>query len=391
MQLTVRFPAQRARRRAADRALPVAAALAVSLVLAACGGSASAPAASQATTSASSQTANTDQALLAAAKKEGKVVIAGPNYALWTKGLKTFEQAYPGIQVELTEFNSRDFWVKLASERKAGQFLWDMRIGGPDPQVFDALKAGELTPVAPLLQPVIANPANWFGGEDGLYADTAKQTLLSFVAEAGYAAYVNRDVIPESALKTEEQLLDPRWQGKIAIQDPTGGAGLGSLTTMYTVHGEQYVKDLLGNQKITVTRDQRQEAESLVRGTYPIGIGITPTNLDDFRNQGLKFNVQGLDFPHKLSSGSGGIQLIQKPPHPNATRLYVNWLLGQKAQADISKTAGVNSRRLDVAAGNLDPTAVLDPKRLSDYIPHQSEQLLTQRERSAQLAKELLK
>ena len=380
---------KRLSRRASGKTRSVLAAAviaAAAVLLAACGG-ATAPASA----GAASPAPSADASLLAAAKKEGKVVIAGPNYALWTKGLKTFEQAYPGIQVELTEFNSRDFWVKLATERKAGQYLWDMRIGGPDPQVFDALKAGELAPVAPLLAPDVANPTNWLGGQDGLYADSAHQTLLSFVAEAGYAAYVNRDIIPESALKTEDQLLDPRWAGKIAIQDPTGGAGLGSLTTMYTVHGEQYVKDLLSKQHLTVTRDQRQEAEWLVRGTYPIGIGISPTNLEDFRNQGLKFKVEGLEFPHKLSSGSGGIQLIDKPPHPNATKLYVNWLLSQKAQADISKIAGANSRRLDVPPGNPDPTAVLDPKRIGDYIPHQSEPLLAQRERSAQLAKDLLK
>lgn len=357
---------------------------ALALLLAGCGGSAP-PVASSAPASANS---GWDQTV-AAAKEEGKIVIAGPNYALWTKGLKSFEQAYPGIQVELTEFNSRDFWVKLATERKAGQYLWDMRIGGPDPQVFNALKAGELAPVAPLLEPDVPSPSKWFGGEDGLYADKGKQYLLSFVAEAGFAAYVKRDAIPESTLETEDQLLDPRWQGKIAIQDPSGGAGLGSLTTMYVIHGEQYVKDLLSKQRITVTRDQRQEAEWLVRGTYPIGIGIAPTNLDQLKQQGLKFNVQGLEFPHKLSSGSGGIQLIDKPPHPNATAVYVNWLLSEKAQTYVSKTAGVNSRRLDVPPGN--PDGILDPKHLKDYVPHQYEQLLTQRMRSAELAKELLK
>jgi iron(III) transport system substrate-binding protein len=351
----------------------------------------SAPAASQQAAGARAPASSDWDQTVAAAKKEGKVVIAGPNYALWTQGLKTFQQAYPDIRIEITEFNSRDFWVKLATERKAGQYLWDMRIGGPDPQVFDALKAGELAPVKPLLvQPDVTDPSKWFGGADGMYADKNKQYLFSFVAEAGYAAYVNRDVVPESVLKTEDQLLDPAWTGKIAIQDPSGGAGLGSLTTMYGVHGEQYVHDLLARQKITVTRDQRQEAEWAVRGTYPIGIGIAPTDLELFKQQGLKFNVPGLDFPHKLSSGSGGIQLIDRAPHPNATKVYLNWLLSQQAQAVISKTAGVNSRRLDVPPGNPDPTAMLDPKQLNLYVPHQNEELLPQRERSAALAKELL-
>ncbi|MFI5266546.1 MAG: hypothetical protein ACHQ7M_04125, partial [Chloroflexota bacterium] len=90
--------------------------LALTLLLAACGGTA-APATSP--PPASAAPSGWDQSV-AAAKKKGKVVIAGPNYALWTKSLKTFQQAYPDIQVELTEFNSRDFWAKLAIERRAG-------------------------------------------------------------------------------------------------------------------------------------------------------------------------------------------------------------------------------------------------------------------------------
>jgi hypothetical protein len=53
-----------------------------------------------------------------------------------------------------------------------------------------------------------------------------------------------------------------------------------------------------------------------------------------------------------------------------------------------SKTAGVNSRRLDVPTGN--PDGILDPNQLKEYVTHQNEEFLSQRERSAALAKELL-
>ncbi|HEX6511131.1 MAG TPA: extracellular solute-binding protein [Chloroflexota bacterium] len=337
----------------------------------------------------SSAAVNTDPAQ-SAATKEGKIVLAAPNYDLWKQALGAFTQDYPDIKIESTEFNSRDFWVKLDSERKAGQYLWDLRIGGPDPQVFEARDAGALDPVQPLLRlPEVTDSSKWFGGIEGLYADKSKQFLPVFVAEAGYVAYVNRDIIPESALKTEDQLLDPRWQGKIAIQDPSGGAGLGSITTLLVAHGESYLRDFLSKQKPVVTRDQRQLAEWVIRNRYPIGVGVAPTDLTQFQNDGLRFNVKGLDFPRKLSMGSGGIQLINRAPHPNATRLYLNWLLSAKAQALIAKTAGVNSRRLDVPPGN--PDGILDPTHMQDYVPHQSEELLPQRTAAAQMAKELLR
>ena len=40
-------------------------------------------------------------------------------------------------------------------------------------------------------------------------------------------------------------------------------------------------------------------------------------------------NVKGLGTPRKLSLGSGGIQLINQRPHPNAAKVFVNWLLTQ--------------------------------------------------------------
>src|SRR5207302_6245548 len=142
------------------------------------------------------------------------------------------------------------------TERKAGQYLWDLRIGGPDPQVFEARDAGVLDPVKPLLVlPDVLDGSKWLGGADALYADKNKTTLPTFVAEAGFEGYINRDTVPESTLGKDEQLVDPRWQGKIAIQDPTGGAGLGSITTMLVAHGEPYLRDLLGKQQIVVTRD----------------------------------------------------------------------------------------------------------------------------------------
>src|SRR5690348_2228287 len=50
----------------------------------------------------------------------------------------------------------------------------DMRIGGPDPQVFEALRNGELAPVKPLLsQPDVTDPGKWFGGSDVFFFDDA--------------------------------------------------------------------------------------------------------------------------------------------------------------------------------------------------------------------------
>jgi hypothetical protein len=70
--------------------------------------------------------------------------------------------------------------------------------------------------------------------------------------------------------------------------------------------------------------------------------------------------------------------------------VFVNWLMTSKTQTTIVKTVqSVNSLRLDVAPGL--PDAVLDIKRIDQYIPHQYERLLSTRQRAEQLSNELLK
>jgi iron(III) transport system substrate-binding protein len=327
---------------------------------------------------------------VAAARQEGKLVISAPTGQLWRESLQTFEQDYPGISLEMTGGNSRDFWPRLFQEREAGQYLWDLRVGGPDPEVFEARDRGTLDPVRPLLVlPEVVDESKWFGGFEGMYADKDKQYLPAFVASASFNVYVNRNAVPESELASEEQLVDPRWKGKIVLQDPRGGAGLGTTTTQLAAFGEDYVRQLFTQQDVVVTGDNRQQAEWVVRNRYPIGIGLRMDQVRTFELQGLPVNVKGLGTPRKLSLGSGGIQLISQRPHPNAAKVFVNWLLTQKVQERIAKAVEVNSRRVDVSPA--DPSEILEPSHLADYVPHQYEELLPTRRRAQQLGAELIK
>jgi ABC-type Fe3+ transport system substrate-binding protein len=158
---------------------------------------------------------------------------------------------------------------------------------------------------------------------------------------------------------------------------------------LYVFRGEDYVRELLTKQDVTVTGDNRQLVDWVVRGRYPIGVGLTGDVLRQFQAEGLGGNVRTLDEgPKALSPGFGGIQLLNRPPDPNAAKLFVNWLLSREAQTRISETVGVNSRRVDVPVA--DPTSAPDPARLHEYVRHQDEDLLPQRERTQELALELV-
>jgi iron(III) transport system substrate-binding protein len=169
-------------------------------------------------------------------------------------------------------------------------------------------------------------------------------------------------VIPEAELSLEAHLMDPRWKGRISLQDPRGGAGSVNLAAMLEQHGEQFVRDLLTKQDVVVTGDSRQQAEWLVRGRYPISLGVPSAQLLVFRQQGLGQNLKTLaGGALQLTPGVGAIQLLNQAPHPNAARVFINWLLTQSAQERITRTTRLNSLRRDVPPQ--DPDAAPDPAK----------------------------
>ncbi|HLY65686.1 MAG TPA: extracellular solute-binding protein, partial [Chloroflexota bacterium] len=329
--------------------------------------------------------------LVAAAKTEGKVVIAATNAQGYEQAMKEFETDYPGISVEYTPIAGRDFFPRLEREREAGQYLWDVRVGGSDVTTFDLKKQGGLDPVRPLLMlPEVTDDKAWLGGLSSLFQDNEGQYVVAFAAYSEARAYVNRDLASAADLESSSQLLDPRWKGKISLQDPRGGGGAAGLAMFLIDDGEQFVRDLLTKQNVVVTNDARQQAEWLARGTYPIGVGAATSFVHAFQQQGVGQNVKPL--PSRLewwTAGGGGLQVINKRPHPNATTVFVNWLLTKKTQTRLGQLGSQNSARADVPPAV--PEFALDSAHLDKYVELYLEKYLPQRIASERLAQELLK
>ena len=162
----------------------------------------------------------------------------------------------------------------------------------------------------------------------------------------------NTKILPaDQGPKGWSDLLDPKWKGKIMWIDPrTSGFTAGPMTAIRLKYGEDTVKRLLVDQQPAFSRDNRQITEGLLRGTYALATGVTQPVLDQFLQQGLGKNVKFVDIVDFATTGSGdGLWMMNRAPHPNATKLFVNWALTKAGQESYSKTVAGNSRRADVA------------------------------------------
>src|ERR1700752_1284598 len=80
--------------------------------------------------------------VLADAKKEGKLAVAGPPGTAYRDVMRGFEKKYPEISLEFQSFTPATFTARFSKERQAGQYLWDIYVTGPTGFGIAAKKAG---------------------------------------------------------------------------------------------------------------------------------------------------------------------------------------------------------------------------------------------------------
>ena len=83
-----------------------------------------------------------------------------------------------------------------------------------------------------------------------------------------------------------------------------------------------------------------------------IGVGVSSDRLAEFQEQGIGKNVVPLDprdpAGARIASGFSALMFVDRAPHPNAAKVFINWLLDKDAQALWVDASNTNSRRIDV-------------------------------------------
>lgn len=330
-------------------------------------------------------------ALVAAAEKEGEVAVHGGPGKLYEAALSEgFARAFPGIKINYSGSSGRDTIPKIMREREAGIYSWDVYIGGTTSTVETLKPAGAFQPLLPALVLLeVLDDKLWLGGLNGEWMDKEHKFVLGFEANVTPTMLVNWDFVARDAIKSYDDLLKPDLAGKIVWDDPRRpGEGVDVAQRFLFNFGAAFLQRLFTEQKIVYASNTRQIAEWVVRGTYPIGIGTSFALVQPFRDQGLGKNITAVDIPLARpgrGAGYGTVALMDHAPHPNAAKVYVNWLLSKAGQTEWTKSTE-NSRRLDVPR----PSPETFPQAGVTYIDDQSEENLPSRKEAANIAQKYI-
>jgi iron(III) transport system substrate-binding protein len=219
--------------------------------------------------------------------------------------------------------------TKVTQEYSAGVFLVD---------AFELNSDGLILPRDQgVLQPFASPEAVNFEAnavEGGRHWISARESYTGI-------GYNTAKIPPAQAPKTYQDLLDPRWKGKMAISATTGTAG-NWIGAMVVTHGADFVR-ALGKQDIRVYPVAgRALANLMISGEVTLSPTIYQSHVAASKAQGAPL---GWNAPGPVPVTDTAVALAAKAPHPHAAMLLIDFLLSREAQLIYRELGYLSSRK----------------------------------------------
>jgi iron(III) transport system substrate-binding protein len=261
-------------------------------------------------------------AWLEGAKKEGALKIIGT----WDPGqhrkyMKPFEERYPGVKFDYTRAGRNDRTVKPLLAFKEGRYLGDV-ISGLGNAYFiyreskALMKLADL-PNARLLGEDLLDPAGFWVGHQASY----------------WCVSYNKKLVKQEDLpRTWDGFLDASKWGN-------GRIGMGNRANLWFVqlwkaHGADWARSFMDKLFNEVKPQQRKEGMNalvglVIAGEFAVTIPSAMYRVSQLADKGAPV---GYHCPEPVPSTVQSIVALNGNPHPNGTRIYVNWMISKEGQ-----------------------------------------------------------
>lgn len=270
---------------------------------------------------AAAEMSEADKALYEAAKQEGELTWYIAQYG--TKEAETigqdFTAAFPGIRVNVIRTTGQVAYARLTQDLRAGVAQCD---------VFSATDIGHLVTLKADGNLMQFKPENaskqrepYLGlDQDGYYHTTsANPTVMVY----------NTNLVPaEQAPTNWTDLVDPKWKGQVAISHPGYSGSTGSWAVlMKKLYGSEFFEKLEAQDPL-IGRSLIDPPTVVTAGERSIGISSLAT-VTRLKLSGNPIEIVYPTDGAKLTLSGTGI--LANAPHPNAAKLFLNYLLSVRA------------------------------------------------------------
>ena len=262
------------------------------------------------------------------AKKEGRVSFYTTMGADECRMLvDAFQAKHPSIRVEMTRLGSEKLLQRIITESRAGSRLFDA-VSNSGMEIYLLAKMGLLARYStPEFSSFMADSKDSAGQWVDMYSN------LRMIG------YNTRLVPKEKVPKRYEDLLEPGWKGQIGF--PEGQYSW--FATMLKIMGEERGKKFfqgLARQELNYRGAQVLIAQMISAGEFNAGFTYD-TQILRFKNRGAPIDVAPMPF---VTKNIHPLALAAHAPHPNAGKVFIDYVLSKEGQLFIKNLGRVISR-----------------------------------------------
>jgi len=252
------------------------------------------------------------QRLAEGAKKEGELTLytSAPvdDVAVLTGA---FEKKY-GVKVKVWRAASEKVLQRAVTEARANRFDVDViDTNGPEMEglhrekLLQEVKSPYLGDVIPQ---AIMPHREWVGTRLNIFT----------------AAYNTKLVKKEELPKTYEDLLDPKWKGRLGIEAEDFDWFSGVIAVMGEAKGVKLFQDIVAKNGISVRKGHTLLTNLVASGEVPLALTVYNYKAEQLKNKGAP--IDWFAFPPAIArpNGSG---VLKRAPHPHAAVLYFDFML----------------------------------------------------------------
>ena len=258
---------------------------------------------------------------VAKAEQEGQFVFYCHENEAGTAGImQGFSKDFPKIKTSYVRAQTGALYSKILAERQAGRFDVDVIQLSDIAPAFDFQKKGgyeryESPELGAYKQDHLSSPNGYF--------------FWTGVDPAGIA-YNSEKVVAADAPKGWQDILNPKWKGRISCKISASGLQFVQWYMLRKLYGEGFWKDFAKLQPHAF--DSRvQLFDRLAKGDDPItAIGEYPAYIL-FKGRNAK--VEFVAPPDGLVATPLVVGAVNKAPHPEAAKLFVDWAMSKRGQA----------------------------------------------------------
>jgi iron(III) transport system substrate-binding protein len=258
-----------------------------------------------------------DEQLIAGAKKEGEVSLYLSTNLTDANGMmQRFKQKYPFVNVGLFRADNEKLLNRILTEASAGKFNADVILISS----FEVRVLMQKKLLQKYLTPESRFYPEGFTDKDGYWT--------SVYSIPRVMSYNTKLVRPDAAPKTYDDLLQPKWKGNVGLSDSAVLWYAGFLKFYGDEKGREYMKKLSA-QKPAFRDSETVISQLLAAGEFPLGVTYSH-QVVSLKKKGAP--VDWIRTMQPIVTGLKPISLSSKATHPNAGKLFIDFVLSKEGQ-----------------------------------------------------------